>query len=295
MRRNLLTSCWLGVALLGTTSASADPIILLSGPGVPLTTSRSTFVEAHVSGPTGPQQQVFDRDRDTLHSAATLSGGGGAAAGTATLTSSFADPLHWFGAATTSVSLTAPADASASSQFRGGFQVTAPVTYTFTTKMEAQSALVPVEGSSLDNTFALANAFAVLGHVVGSGRDEDEPLGELLFNVTTGNSGPANTAMDRSLSGLLMPGAYFLFTVAQSVANTQLETRATSSQAASFTFTMDFTPAESPSPTPEPTSVLLLGTALAGVVGYRRRLHETRSFVSERQNRIDTAGAMGGD
>jgi hypothetical protein len=142
------------------------------------------------------------------------------------------------------------------------------VTYAFNSSLTA----LPFGGASDPATaFTLANSFAVLGHVVGPGRDEDEPLTELLFNLTTAEESGLSNSISRSISGLLTPGEYFLYTVAQSFAT---NVHVTGSEAAGFAFTLDFAPAQ-PSPTPEPASVLLLGTALASVFGYRRRSHKS--------------------
>jgi hypothetical protein len=120
MGRRLLAALCLGVMFGGAATAAADPIVILNGPGAPLTTGRSAAVFGRILGPDGTDAHlVFDRDRDSLHSTVALSGGGGSGFGTGTLTSSFSDPLHWVGTASTNLSWTAPVAFSAVSAFRG--------------------------------------------------------------------------------------------------------------------------------------------------------------------------------
>jgi hypothetical protein len=68
---------------------------------------------------------------DTLVATASTPAGTNPTAATATLASSFADPMHWSGTGATDISWTQPADISAGSTSLVDFKVTSPVTYAF--------------------------------------------------------------------------------------------------------------------------------------------------------------------
>jgi hypothetical protein len=234
------------VLLIGVAFASADPITITQD-------QRFTMTDAN------PGHLVARADAaDTLSSTSIASSGSGTSQ--ATLASSFRDPMRWFGAGTANVTWTIPPAASddASSVFGVRFQVSSPVTYDFNGTFTASASLVPP-----DNGAMLARAGVTLQEFGGGNAQ--------IFDFGLLQPG-SNATADRTFTGSLLPGQY-LFRANASAGGFTFGTNGgtgVGNGAGAFAFTLDFTPAESPSPTPEPATLLLLGTAVAGVFGCRR-------------------------
>jgi hypothetical protein len=185
---------------------------------------------------------------------------------TATLSSSFADPMHWSGTGMANMSWVAPADFGAGALFITDFLVTSPVSYAFNTSLAASSA----SGFNTSTAQASAHLMVFTGVL-----DEDrEEIFAPVFGVFT-REVVANDhdAANRTLTGVLLPGKYLLDVDARTTGVGIPPSRATQgAAAANFVFAFDFAPADSsPSPTPEPASLLLLATGIAGLFGVRSR------------------------
>ena len=231
--------------------ASADPItILVDG--------RRVDVGPILSAAPHSSAQAAD----TLVAAVTAPPESNALSGIATLTSSFADPLHWSGTGMVSVSWTTLGDMGAATDFFTQFLVTSPVRYSFNGSMAA----------SASSDFG--DALVVGGFWVFTGTlDEDgEEIPSPLFNTVVHPFGTHNPdAASPSFSGLLEPGKYEMFILAHTdSALVGPAAAAFGSANANFRFALDFAPADA-SPTPEPASLMLLATGVAGAFGVRRR------------------------
>jgi len=262
MRHARWTAITAAMVLATAAAASADPITIISD---------GRFASVGRAFGAGTEPASIAKAGDTLVATVTTPAGTNPGSATATLTSSFADPMHWSGTGTASVSWTLPADLGADSAFITDFLVTSPVRYAFNARLAASS--------SDQFTSSTAQAFADLGFFSGRLDEDLEEVLDPVFDVRTREVGATDSdATNRSLAGLLSPGKYLLFVDARSTGIAVPPSRATHGAAASsFAFAFDFTPADpSPSPTPEPASLLLLGTAIAGVFGYRRRFAQPK-------------------
>jgi len=256
MRRARWTLIAAVILLAGTATASADPIIITRD-------SRETLALGLFNHDTEFRRDGA-RSGDNLVSTVTPPTGivGGA---TATLTSSFADPLHWRGVGTANAFWTAPAGSAfdAGSAFVTEFEVTSPLNYTFNGDLAAAF-------SACCRTFG-GEATGLLQFNTGREDREGDPILEALFFVRTPPEFQSSGTANISSSGRLQPGQYRLFMEALALGGSA-DQEAAGFAGSNFAFTFDFTPADSsPSPTPEPASLLLLGTGIAGVFGYRCR------------------------
>ena len=236
------------MTLVITAAASADPIVITRDNRI--TSAIGKFTNA------SPREAIAQAN-DALVSTVMAPPGTSPGGATATLTSSIADPLHWFGAGTASTSWTGPAGSeySTGASFNTAFQVTSPVSYLFNVNLAAASS------GAFNTSRAEVDAFLIIETPTSSG----PVFSFFLPPVSETNS----SAGSRSFAGVLAPSNYHIFVNAGGRGLSSDQVRA-GSTTANFAFAFDFSP-ESPAPTPEPASLLLLGTGIAGVFGFRSR------------------------
>jgi hypothetical protein len=173
------------------------------------------------------------------------------------MASSYANPMHWVGAGSASISADGPGFYLGASKFEADFIVTSPVSYTFDGTFAA-SRSVP-RGNASDSLMAIL--------FVDTGRDEDgDETGPPVFALYHPMPQIGSSASNQSATGLLTPGKY-AFLLNGSASHSFPESGTAQS---AFAFTFDFSPAAAAA-TPEPASLLLLGTGLAGAFCRRRR------------------------
>jgi hypothetical protein len=229
--------------LLSATAAAADSITILED-------QRKTQALANVTVDIGRQGDALTSNVRTE-----------SAVVTATLTSSIADPAHLSAVGVGDISWSIPFGASthvADSTFGVRFRLTSPFAYAFNGSVMQSHLPDELPGSLGANAFGQLIALSGFVHAV--------------FAIETPRD--LHGAVTRTFTGLLDPGDYQLVAKASTATGGMVSPAGSGVEHAEFAFDFDLTPAGSsgsPSPTPEPSSLLLLASGCASVVGIRRR------------------------
>jgi hypothetical protein len=262
MNPSVAAALMIAFVLAGNTSASADPIVITRD-------SRATIL--NVTFGSEPSRIVTSGPGDALVSTTSSPVRPGQGLAAATLTSTFADPLHWSGAGTASVSVSQQrALAFAEASFLVFFRVTSPVNYAFDGALAASGSFFSPEAFDPGGPGALA--------VLSFDPNPEDQNGsfEQVFSVLTDHfHGNGSTAINPAFSGTLGPGLYALGVDAGGIGNLGFQGGLNASSA-TFAFNLDFSPVGT-SPTPEPASLLLFASGIVGVSSRLRSRSKSRT------------------